>query len=307
MRLASQRKYALILIDTCIYLAVYAATVLIAYCTVFGMRFIARVYNNVWRYANSRAYLSMLLADTIGGLIGTAIGYAAGQHIGIWHIVTALSGFALLSLASRFVYQQHYQYLNMSLATMNKINVAIVGAGHTGAMLAEDMLCNSASHYKPVCFIDVSPEKIGGKVCGIKILPGNENIVETLKGMPIQEIFIAIPDLDTQKSQALIEKYRPTGCKIKFYDFALRTGSTAAKPRLRELNIEDLLSRDALRITTTDTKHFYHDKVVLVCAATRLALRLRSARCATSRVSRTYLPNTVRRSCSTPRHTSMYR
>ena len=66
MRLASQRKYALILIDTCIYLAVYAATVLIAfqsstietsspekylitaiilYCTVFGMRFIARVYN----------------------------------------------------------------------------------------------------------------------------------------------------------------------------------------------------------------------------------------------------------------------
>ena len=95
MRLASQRKYALILIDTCIYLAVYAATVLIAfqsstietsspekylitaiilYCTVFGMRFIARVYNNVWRYANSRAYLSMLLADTIGGLIGTAIG-----------------------------------------------------------------------------------------------------------------------------------------------------------------------------------------------------------------------------------------
>ena len=199
MRLASQRKYALILIDTCIYLAVYAATVLIAfqsstietsspekylitaiilYCTVFGMRFIARVYNNVWRYANSRAYLSMLLADTIGGLIGTAIGYAAGQHIGIWHIVTALSGFALLSLASRFVYQQHYQYLNMSLATMNKINVAIVGAGHTGAMLAEDMLCNSASHYKPVCFIDVNPEKIGGKVCGIKILPGDRVTVE---------------------------------------------------------------------------------------------------------------------------------
>ena len=31
MRLASQRKYALILIDTCIYLAVYAATVLIAF------------------------------------------------------------------------------------------------------------------------------------------------------------------------------------------------------------------------------------------------------------------------------------
>ena len=206
MRLASQRKYALILIDSCIFLAVYFATVLIAfqistiqtasmsrylitcailYCTVFGMRFVARVYNNVWRYANSRAYLSMLIADTVGGLIGTAIGYITDQHIGIWHIVTALSGFALLTLAARFVYQQHYQHLNMSLATMNKINVAIVGAGHTGAMLAEDMLCNSASHYKPVCFVDVSPEKIGGKVCGIKILPGDDNIIKTLKGMPM--------------------------------------------------------------------------------------------------------------------------
>lgn len=286
MRLASQRKYALILIDSCIFLAVYFATVLIAfqtstiqtasmsrylitcailYCTVFGMRFVARVYNNVWRYANSRAYLSMLIADTVGGLIGAAIGYITDQHIGIWHIVTALSGFALLTLAARFVYQQHYQHLNMSLATMNKINVAIVGAGHTGAMLAEDMLCNSASHYKPVCFVDVSPEKIGGKVCGIKILPGDDNIIKTLKGMPIQEIFVAIPDLDTQKSQTLIEKYRPTGCKIKFYDFALRNGDAAdAKPRLRELNIEDLLFRDVLRFTTTDMKSFYCDKVVLI-------------------------------------------
>ena len=90
---------------------------------------------------------------------------------------TALSGFALLTLAARFVYQQHYQHLNMSLATMNKINVAIVGAGHTGAMLAEDMLCNSASHYKPVCFVDVSPEKIGGKVCGIMTIGCSGNSV----------------------------------------------------------------------------------------------------------------------------------
>ena len=285
MRLASQRKYTLILIDSLIFFAVYFATVLIAfqtttiqtvsiskyvitcailYVTVFGVRFAARVYNNVWRYANSRAYLSMLIADTVGGLIGTAVGYAADQHIGIWHVVTALSGFALLTLAARFVYQQHYQHLNMSLATLNKINVAIVGAGHTGAMLAEDMLCNSASHYKPICFIDVSPEKIGGKVCGIKILPGDDNIVETLKGMPIQEIFIAIPDLDTQKSQALMEKYRETGCKIKFYDLALREGEADTKPRLRELNIEDLLFRDVLRFATTDMKSFYRDKVVLI-------------------------------------------
>ena len=284
MRLAIQRKYTLILIDTFIFAAVYCLTVLTAfqtstiqtvsmenylfsgillYCTVFGIRLAARVYNNVWRYANSRAYLSMLIADTVGGLIGAAIGYIADRHIGIWHIVTALSGFALLTLASRFVYQQHYQHLNMSLATLNKINVAIVGAGHTGAMLAEDMLCNSASHYKPICFIDVNPEKIGGKVCGLKILPGDDGIVEKLKNLPVQEIFVAIPDLDTQKSQALAEKYRPTGCKIKFYDFALREGSNA-KPRLRELKTEELLFRDALRFTTTATQSFYHDKVVLI-------------------------------------------
>ena len=284
MRLAIQRKYTLILIDTFIFAAVYCLTVLTAfqtstiqtvsmenylfsgillYCTVFGIRLAARVYNNVWRYANSRAYLSMLIADTVGGLIGAAIGYIADWHIGIWHIVTALSGFALLTLASRFVYQQHYQHLNMSLATLNKINVAIVGAGHTGAMLAEDMLCNSASHYKPICFIDVNPEKIGGKVCGLKILPGDDGIVEKLKNLPVQEIFVAIPDLDAQKSQALAEKYRPTGCKIKFYDFALREGSNA-KPRLRELKTEELLFRDALRFTTTATQSFYRDKVVLI-------------------------------------------
>lgn len=284
MRLANRRKYILILIDAAIYFGVFWATVFAAsqtstidtftavkyaiacgilFCSVFAARLVFNVYNNVWRYANSNAYLSMLCADILGGLIGTAIGYILRQHIGIWHITAVLTGFDLLTLASRFIYQQHYQHLNMNLATLNKINVAIVGAGHTGAMLAEDLLYNSSSHYKPICFVDKSQEKIGGKVCGIKILPDDDKIVATLSSMPVQEIFVAVPNLDSDQTQALIEKYSPTGCKIKFYDFTLN-GSAGEKPKLHELKVEDLLFRDVLRISTTDSAAFYRDKVVLI-------------------------------------------
>ncbi len=284
------RTYLLMLIDVLAFEGVFWASVLAAntssssvdrsfggyllasfvlLAAMFAMRFCLSVYNNVWRYANSQAYLLMVIADTAGGAVGTVICYyIPALYLGIWQSIAVIAAFSLVTLSLRFLYQQRYRHLNTTLETIHKIGVAIVGAGNTGARLAEDLLYTAKSRYKPICFIDVSKEKIGSKVCGVPVLPEDDEIVSKLKTMPVQEIIIALPGLDNAATMRLLDIYHETGCPIKIYDFPFKESSaeqdTTEKRQLRDVRIEDLLFRDSLKIVSSQTDEYYKDKVILV-------------------------------------------
>ena len=208
----------------------YVAASLILLAAIFAARLIFSVYHNVWRYANSRAYLSMVGSDCVGGAFGIVICYLVNfagvkVYFGFWQMVAVVCGFMLATLVMRFVYQQRYRHLNMSMDSIHKIGIAIVGAGTTGAMLAQELLYTSKSRYKPICFIDINKEKIGSRVCGVPVLAEDDDIVEKIKKMPVQEIIIALPELDSSLAQRLINFYHGTGCQIKIYDFPFKAGS----------------------------------------------------------------------------------
>ncbi|MBE6679292.1 MAG: polysaccharide biosynthesis protein [Ruminococcaceae bacterium] len=247
----------------------YASASVVLLAAIFALRFCFSVYNNVWRYANSQAYLFMVIADTLGGGVGTAVCYfVPSVYLGIWQSIAVVAAFSLVTLSLRFLYQQRYRHLNTTLETIHKVGVAIVGAGNTGARLAEDLLYTSKSRYKPICFIDVSQEKIGSKVCGVPVISEDDMVVAKLKTMPVQEIIIALPELDNAATRRLIDIYHETGCPIKIYDFPFKESTAeqdkSEKRQLREVRIEDLLFRDSLKIVSHETDEYYKDKVILV-------------------------------------------
>ena len=288
MNLLKNRKILLVLIDIFSFIAIYIGTVfssfesstsvilhLSAYINVFAIlgvcvfasRFIIDIYGNVWRYANSRAYLLMVIADAIGGAAGILVCYFSHNYIGIWHSLALVSMFSLLTLSLRFGYQLRYRYYNVDVDKANRIGVAIVGAGSTGVMLAEELLYSSNSRYRPICFIDNNPEKFGSKICNIPVFPDGEKTFKELKHMPIQEIIIALPSYDSEAINRQIEKYRPLGLSIKLYDYPFKDSDEPqadARKTLREVQIEDLLFRDTLKITSKEAKAYYEGKVILV-------------------------------------------
>ena len=248
----------------------YAINFVIFYVLVFAARIIAKVYRNLWRYADAGIYLELVFADAIGGAVAlvitriTRVALVAG-----WHSIATMAMFTCASLALRFAYQQYRKISerNKSVYKDNKISVAIVGAGQVGAMLADELMNHKSSHYRPVCFIDNNPDKLGARVAGLPVYNDDESVFKKLESFPVQEIFIAIPSLDGEKAKELFEYYARTGCKIKVYDFARNTGDTDTegdKRVIREFNIEDLLFRDVIKVADGATLDFYRDKVVLV-------------------------------------------
>jgi len=245
----------------------------IAVCIMAG-RLLVRAYANIWRYPNVTAYMTMLVSDTFSGMIAYIINRnlhekVTGIHIGFWQTFCVMALFALGTLSMRFSYQLVHARLNENGGRLfrptaereNRINIAIVGAGQMGQLLAEQLNCNPESHYKPYCFVDIDPIKIGSTLCGLKVYDEKDGIVERLQSMPVQEIFIALPKLPAEALTALCDMYSRTGCKVK----------VCSEPRepglIRSLTEEDyvsLLGRDALKVNDDATRAFYRDKTVLV-------------------------------------------
>ena len=282
------RRFLLGIIDAAIYISVFIGTVIIIQVAnpdlilefgkyvysalIFGgcllaYRAIFSIYRNVWRYANSKSFLKLVLSDFLAGCTGVLLTLILKCYISFWQYVSIIALCTLVTLSSRFLYQQYYRHFNLNVDFLNKIGVAIVGAGQIGTLLVEELKYNTKSHYRPLCFIDNNPVKIGSKLEDLPIYSESDNIIEKIKSLPIQEIFIALPNIDNETAKELYEFYSQTGCKVKLYDFPLNKEEDQdgiSSRVIREVKIEDLLFRNALKFADEGMNNFYKGKTVLV-------------------------------------------
>lgn len=237
---------------------------------VFGMRFVTGVYKNIWRYATSRAFLLMVLADVVGGLLAVGVFELINVNrsflYSLCQVFIITASFDIITLFMRFVYQSFFGGFCRVSRDNNKIGVAIVGAGKTGVLLAQELMASRHAHYMPVCFIDVDEAKVGNRILGLPVYSEKE-IISKLKTISVQEIFIARPNITAADAIRLSDFYSATGCKVKIYDFPMNDIGASAhggKKMIREIKIEDLLFRKTVSVADSETGAFYRGKTVMV-------------------------------------------
>lgn len=269
----------------------FAHIVLSALC-IYVSRSLANVYKQVWRYGGSPSYIRLILADTVAGIFYFVLQTLLPiQTIEFIRVVSLSAMNLLFAMSIRLLYHHLYEHANRqpnlssfvwkvlevltgsaispngSVTTVDarvKIKIAIVGAGRVGAMLAEELLNNPRSSYRPCCFIDIDRAKIGREISGIPVLSSEEATVERLAAFPIQEIVFALPQIGAERKKELYEHYKQTGCKIKVYDYPLMQKAENGKRYMREFDIEELLFRQPIDIHNEKANSYYEDKVVLI-------------------------------------------
>ncbi len=287
--LKRSRRFVLLAADFTIMLAVYAFVAiisnygenvaflpilfsfLICAASIYLVRFILGVYANVWRYANSKTFIFIVVSDFLAACITVFVCYLVPYlRAGIygWSLISVFLAIDIATLFTRFFYQtlyKHYSKFGEDGLNSNQIRVAIIGAGRVGALLAEELIYNKDSHYYPICFVDTNPNKIGKRLLGVMVYADNEAIIPKLKELRIQEIFIALPGVSGDRARELLQFYSRTGCKVKIYDFPMRSPDDANSRRVvREIKIEDLLFRNAIDVKDSGTVAFYANKTILV-------------------------------------------
>lgn len=260
---------------------------IIAFISIFGARFIGKIYRQIWRYGGIQCYIKLLSADAIAFCAYLVIERLLPiQHIAFAKLLAFCCMNALGSLSIRMIYRYAYKcgsqdntlgsVLRFLLKVFSsgtvmtepdpdgqKIKIAIIGAGSVGVGLAEDLLSNKKAQYVARCFIDSDKSKVGRDIHGISVMSEGEATLEELKKHHIQEVVFAVPNMDRSRKLELYDYYQQAGFKIKVFDYP-SMDIPSRKRQLREFNIEDLLMREQKEIINEKTREYYKGKTILI-------------------------------------------
>ena len=143
--------------------------------------------------------------------------------------------------------------------------VLIVGAGTSGAVILKEMMTSQYAPGQVVCFVDDDRNKVGKILNGVPIAGKREDIPRLVEKYGVDEIYIAMPSAPAKDRKEIIEICRETGCKVKTLPgiYQLLNGEVSVG-RLREVQIEDLLGREPVRVNLDEILDYVKGKVVLV-------------------------------------------
>jgi FlaA1/EpsC-like NDP-sugar epimerase len=208
--------------------------------------------------AVSGVSLSMALMAALATFMHLS-NYSRGVFGIYW--VTAI----LYVAASRFLARGYFLHASGANDTADVTRVAIYGAGQAGIQLASAL--RSVRDYAPVAFIDDRSELQGTTIGGIKVYP-SDALPDLVSKKKIKEILLAIPSQSKREQKHVLERLEPLKIKIKVTPpiESLLNGELRLQD-VRDIEIEDLLGRDAVAPDAQLTSACITGKSVLVTGA----------------------------------------
>ena len=257
----------------------------LAFAIIFVCRLIGHIYGQIWRYGGIQGYIRMIVSDGIAFILLYVVQMTMPiQRMSFARILSLVCVNLLGAITIRMFYRYCYLYSdnktsrgkflakvlyrfsNIQTDTNNevqKIKIAIIGAGRVGTSFAEELLNDENAVYVPRCFIDIDKSKAGRSINGIPVWNVDDTTLERLKKYEVQEIVFAISSMDVNKKKCLYNHYKNAGYKVKVYDYPTLY-MAGSKRNLREFDIEELLFRKPLAVTNEATNAYYKDKVILI-------------------------------------------
>ena len=147
-------------------------------------------------------------------------------------------------------------------------NVLIVGAGDAGEAVLREMQRLPVERYRVVGFVDDNPAATGARIHGVPILGTTAEIGQICEKREIEELVIALPNPTRQLLRRIIEFCK--GFKLIFRivpGVADLIEGRADLTHLREVDINDLLGREEVKLDTTSIGAMLGNKVVLITGA----------------------------------------
>ncbi len=143
-------------------------------------------------------------------------------------------------------------------------NIMIIGAGESGTSIVNE-LQQKHKDYKVCCLIDDDIHKHNTYIFGVPIVDGRKAILESIDKFSIDEIIIAMPSAPKQEIIKIIEICQKSELRIKILPSIYQlVDLDVALPKLRSVEIEDLLGRDVITIESDEIKLLVQNKTVLI-------------------------------------------
>jgi FlaA1/EpsC-like NDP-sugar epimerase len=145
----------------------------------------------------------------------------------------------------------------------------VVGAGSGGQMVARELQLNPNLGARALGFLDDDPRKRGMRLHGINVLGTTGEVGEVLDEYHPDEVIIAIPSAPGELRGRVVTACRERDVPVRTLPtvFELLRGGVQLTRQLREVQVEDVLGREPVRMELDRVGAYMQDKVVLVTGA----------------------------------------
>jgi FlaA1/EpsC-like NDP-sugar epimerase len=141
----------------------------------------------------------------------------------------------------------------------------IIGAGAAAERLLREVQRDRESDICPLVIVDDDPSKQGMRLHGVPVLGGIERLAELAAKGRVELLVIAIPSATREQMRAIVESCMATGVDFKIVPSIRELLDGRARlGQLRNVQIEDLLGREAVDLGLDGPRSDLEGRVVLV-------------------------------------------
>ncbi len=233
-----------------------------------------KLYRSVWTFASYREFFNVSYA-TVCLSVFHIVGITVFVNISDLPLSRMPYTYYIFGVILQFMFvlgiRFSYRFILLERSRRKVANskkssrVMLVGVGSAGRMVLHDMNLATDSNDKVVCLVDDNPYKIGKYVDGLCISGNRYDIPRLVEKFNVDKIYITIPTISPVDKKQILEICKETDCELKILpDIYELHDAVVSKSTLVDVDIEDLLGRDPIKVDMTEIFEFLQDKTILV-------------------------------------------
>ena len=253
-----------------LYKTAIAKNIVLSICVYEVVLNFFRMYLNMVNYEEGTDYLKYIFCS----FLSTGILTFFGKLLGVFYLdylrINALAGVLTAGclVGYRLILRELHIRKNSSdlYRTQQPIcNILIIGAGLGGREMILAIKNSSEKRYNIVGVVDDNRVKIKKKILGYDVLGNRFDIPRIVEEKNVDFIFLAIHRIEPIEKRKILEICSETNAKIKLWpnaeDLIEKRGAINS---LRDVEIEDLLGREPIKLENKNISNLIKNEVVLV-------------------------------------------
>jgi FlaA1/EpsC-like NDP-sugar epimerase len=231
------------------------------------------LYQHWWRYVSIRDMWRAILAVTVGSIAAVVIVYLwrPVEGLSIPRGIVAIDWLFVLAFITgvRLLARTLIERPGRGRFVARGKEALIVGAGDAGQLIIREMLKTPRLGYTPIGLVDDDPRKRNMRLHGVRVLGTTEQLPRLLVDNRPDEVIIAIPSGAGEVRQNVVNACRDAGVPVKTLPgvHELITGDLSLSRQLREVQVEDVLGREAVQLDIPSIASYITGSTVLVTGA----------------------------------------
>ncbi len=236
-------------------------TVKLAVFWAFGLRDLTWRYlgfHDLGRIASANAAAS--LASTV--VLRVAIGSGFPRSVYVLDLLLCLSLMVAARVLARVLFETH------GGSGKPGRRILIYGAGKAGVTVLSEIRANPQLGYDVAGFLDDDREKRRLRLNGARVLGSVNTLEEVARKHRVEQVLIALPNATGPEIAAILERCHAAGVAAKRIPaLAELMAHKVLVDQIRDVRLEDLLGRPAVRHDSTLVRARLNGRVVLVTGA----------------------------------------